>query len=84
MDINLTSAGVFSLSKVQWSDDRNKLDISTVGALLKVTVNFEVSCREMDQNLTLNEVALKKTLDQIQSEKYFLFAIFIGLANITK
>ncbi|KAI6647018.1 hypothetical protein LOD99_9017 [Oopsacas minuta] len=57
---NAVCERVFSLSKVQWSDDRNKLDISTVGALLKVIVNFEMSCREIHQKLTNNEVALKK------------------------
>ncbi|KAI6661772.1 hypothetical protein LOD99_9839 [Oopsacas minuta] len=47
---NAVCERVFSLSKVQWSDDRNKLDISTVGALLKVIVNFEMSCREIIKN----------------------------------
>ncbi|KAI6660118.1 hypothetical protein LOD99_10562 [Oopsacas minuta] len=57
---NAVCERVFSLSKVQWRDDRNKLDISTVGALLKVIVNFEMSCREIHQKLTNNKVALKK------------------------
>ena len=57
---NAVCERVSGLSKVQWSDGRNKPDISTVGALLKVTVNFEMSCREMHQKLTNNEVALMK------------------------
>ena len=52
-----------------------KPDISTVDALLKVTVNFEMSCREMHlEKLTNhNEVGIDENLFQWQIHKANLF-----------
>ena len=41
---NASCERVFSLSKIQWTDDRNKLEINTVCSILKVLVNFDMTC----------------------------------------
>ena len=41
---NASCERVFSLSKVQWSDERNRLDVTTICSILKVFQNFNLSC----------------------------------------
>ena len=65
---NASCERVFSLSKVQWTDDRNKLEINTVGSILKVLVNFDMTCKEMYSKLINDEVVLRKICSK---EKYY-------------
>ena len=65
---NASCERVFSLSKVQWRDDRNRLDITTVGSILKVVLNFDLSCKEMHSKLQNNQAVLKKIGS---NEKYY-------------
>ena len=64
---NASCERVFSLSKIQWTDDRNKLEINTVCSILKVLVNFDMTCREMHSKLTNNVSVLRKICSK---EKY--------------
>ena len=58
---------VFSLANVQWTKERNLLEVETVKSLLLVTVNFDLSCKEMHEMLLGN----KKLLEKISGwEKY--------------
>jgi hypothetical protein len=59
---------VFSLSEGQWTDDRNRLCVSTVASILKVQVNFgHMKCPAMHAMLSNNLSLLKKI---ISGEKY--------------
>ena len=51
---------VFSLANVQWTKERNSLEVETVKSLLLVTVNFDLSCKEMHNMLLENKNLLEK------------------------
>ena len=55
------------MANVQWTKERNLLEVKTVKASLLVTVNFDMTCTEMHKMLSGN----KKLLKYVNSgEKY--------------
>jgi hypothetical protein len=58
---------IFSLSGVQWTDERNSLKVETIKAILQTIVNFDLSCVEMHKYLSSNPKLLKEILG---NEKY--------------
>ena len=42
---------IFSLSKIQWSDDRNRMNSETMEAILQVVCNFNLTCSAMHERL---------------------------------
>ena len=65
---NASCERVFSLSKVQWSEERNRLDVTTICSILKVIQNFNLSCQEMHSKLLKNQAVLKRIGS---NEKYY-------------
>lgn len=59
---------IFSLCGVQWTKERNKLEVQTVKSLVQTKVNFDFNCIEMYNFLLKNNVLLKKIRAW---EKYF-------------
>nr|CAD2170295.1 unnamed protein product [Meloidogyne enterolobii] len=61
---------IFSMASIQWTKERNLLEVKTVRALLLVSANFDMSCIEMHKMLSGN----KKLLERIHlGEKYRKF-----------
>ena len=58
---------VFSLMKHYWTDDKSRLDVSTMRAIVVTKFNCEDTCLEMHDRLLQNKTVLKKIHS---SEKY--------------
>jgi hypothetical protein len=52
---NASVERVFSLMNAQWSEERNRLKIDTVKAILQVVMNLHMSCGEFYQKLLADE-----------------------------
>ena len=59
---------VFSLMNAQWSNERNKLDVSTIEALLQCKFNFDGSCKEFHSYILKDKILLKEASS---SAKYY-------------
>lgn len=58
---------IFSLVNALWTDEKNRLDVATVGALLTVKTHFEMNCSDFHNFLLQNN----KILEEIHSaQKY--------------
>ena len=51
---------VFSLIKQIWSDQRSRLDLKTVDALLSIQFNSEMTCREFYETIKKDSIFLDK------------------------
>ena len=58
---------VFSLMTAQWTKERNKLDITTVEALLLCKWNMDKQCKDFYKEILLRKDLLKKAKS---SDKY--------------
>lgn len=58
---------IFSLMKIQWSDDRNRLQVGTMKAILQILTNYNLTCEEMHQKL-LNDERLTRLI--LSAAKY--------------
>lgn len=58
---------IFSLMEIQWTDERNSLQTSTVEAILQCLVNFDMGCSDMYQYLLKTPKLLKAVKS---NEKY--------------
>ncbi len=46
---------------IQWTDERNQLDITTVEALLQVCVNYNFNCEEFYKYALFNKDLIRAT-----------------------
>ena len=55
---------VFLLSKIQWTDDRNRLKVETICSLLLILMNCNETCSEMYAKLLNNRAVFKQILSK--------------------
>lgn len=51
---------IFSLMNIQWTDERNRLDISTVESILQVLTNYDLNCEEFYKYIICKPEILKQ------------------------
>lgn len=59
---------VFSLMNIQWTDERNQLDVTTVEALLQTCVNYNFDCEEFYKYALSNKNLLRATRSSLKYE----------------
>jgi hypothetical protein len=64
---NASVERVFSLVNIQWTDERNRLSVFTVKAIVQVLTNFQLSCTQMHDKL-LNDACAQKAI--LSGKKY--------------
>ena len=60
---------IFSLMQTQWTDDRNRLNVSSIKSLLTVSYNLKgIKCKDFHAQLLQNNTLLRKIMSSLKYE----------------